>query len=543
MEKQTLLAIALSILVLVAFSYFSPQQPVQRPAPPQEAQKEIQKEGIKEELPAVPAEIPVPTVAVPVEEKEIHIETSLYSAVFTTRGATIKQWDLKEYPGKDEKPVSLTGEEEPLFPPLSIVLGDEPAEFLTKRNYRADKDSIKLGQTNSSESLTFSYSDPSGVTIKKMLTFYQDSYRIDLATEVKGADSRNRAVPTYKVVLGAGFGIFDKEGAWVHIGPVLLNDTKKIDIDGNNIEGISFIGKFTGKKSRNEIKHSGNIRWIAQEDKYFASALAPVETTYDAVVWSWEKGTEKKGAEIAYEVTGGRGDFLFFAGPKKDEILKPFGVGLEHIIDFGFFSPIARPIFWLLKLFYKVLGNYGWAIILTTIVIRIPFIPLINKGQKSMKKLQVVQPQIAAMKEKYKNDPQRMQKETMELYKKHKVNPVGGCLPMVIQIPVFFALYKILLLAIEIRNAPFTLWIHDLAAKDPYYILPILMGLTMVIQQKMTPSGMDPKQAKLMMMMPIVFTFMFLSFPAGLVLYWLVSNTLGIIQQYFVNKKAVSPAK
>jgi YidC/Oxa1 family membrane protein insertase len=147
------------------------------------------------------------------------------------------------------------------------------------------------------------------------------------------------------------------------------------------------------------------------------------------------------------------------------------------------------------------------------------------------------------MKEKYKNDPQRMQKETMELYKKHKVNPVGGCLPMVIQIPVFFALYKILLLAIEIRNAPFTLWIHDLAAKDPYYILPILMGLTMVIQQKMTPSGMDPKQAKLMMMMPIVFTFMFLSFPAGLVLYWLVSNTLGIIQQYFVNKKAVSPAK
>jgi YidC/Oxa1 family membrane protein insertase len=415
MEKRTLLAIALSILVLVAFSYFSPQQPVQRPAPPQVAQKEIQKEEIKEELPAVPADIPVPSVAVHVEEKEIHVETGLYSAVFTTRGATIKQWDLKEYPGKDEKPVSLTGEEEPLFPPLSIVLGDEPAEFLTKRNYRADKDFIKLGQTNSSESLSFSYSDPSGVTIKKILTFYQDSYRIDLATEVKGVDSRNRAVPTYKVVLGAGFGIFDKEGAWVHIGPVLLNGTKKIDIDENNIEGISFIGKITGKKSRNKIRHSGNIRWIAQEDKYFASALAPLETAYDAVVWRWEKGTEKSGAEIAYEVTGGRGDFIFFAGPKQDEILKPFGVGLEHIIDFGFFSPIARPIFWLLKLFYKVLGNYGWAIILITIVIRIPFIPLINKGQKSMKKLQVVQPQIAAMKEKYKNDPQRMQKETMEL--------------------------------------------------------------------------------------------------------------------------------
>jgi YidC/Oxa1 family membrane protein insertase len=288
MEKRTLLAIALSILVLVAFSYFSPQQPVQRPAPPsilvlvafsyfspqqpvqrpvlpQEAQKEVQKEEIVEELPAVPAEMPVPPVAVPVEEKEIHIETALYSAVFTTRGGTIKQWDLKEYPGKDEKPVSLTGKGEALFPPLSIVLGDEPAELLTKRNYRADKDFIKLDAHNSSESLTFSYSDPSGITIKKMLTFYRDDYNVDLATEVKGIES-------YKVTLGSEFGIFDKEGAWVHIGPVLLKDTDKIDIDKNNIEGISFFGKIAGKKSRNEIKYTGNVRWIAQEDKYFASA-------------------------------------------------------------------------------------------------------------------------------------------------------------------------------------------------------------------------------------------------------------------------------
>ncbi|TNF54247.1 membrane protein insertase YidC [bacterium] len=536
MEKRTLLAIALSILVLVAFSYFSPQQPVQRPAPPQKEQKEVKKERAPEKPPAVQAEIPVPPVAVAVEEKEIHIETTLYSAVFTTRGATIKQWDLKGYPGKNEKPVSLIGKQDALYPPLSIVLGDEPGKLLTKRTYRADKDFIKLDAQNSSESLTFSYSDPSGITIKKVLTFYRDDYNIDLATEVKGVES-------YKVVLGSDFGIFDKEGAWVHIGPVLLKDTDKVDIDKNNIEGISFFGKISGKKSRDKIRYTGNVRWIAQEDKYFAAALAPVETNYDAVIWSWEKSTDRTGAEIAYEVTGERGNFLFFAGPKQEEILKPFGVGLEHIIDFGFFSPIAKPIFWLLKLFYKVIGNYGWAIILITIVIRIPFIPLINKGQKSMKKLQVVQPQIAAMKEKYKNDPQRLQKETMELYKKHKVNPVGGCLPMVIQIPVFFALYKILLQAIEIRNAPFALWIHDLAVKDPYYILPILMGLTMVIQQKMTPSGMDPKQAKLMMMMPIVFTFMFLSFPAGLVLYWLVSNTLGIVQQYFVNKKAELPAK
>ena len=155
-----------------------------------------------------------------------------------------------------------------------------------------------------------------------------------------------------------------------------------------------------------------------------------------------------------------------------------------------------------------------------------------------MKKMQKIQPMMAELKEKYKNDSQKMQKETMQLYKKYKVNPVGGCLPMFLQIPVFIALYNVLLKAIELRGAPFALWITDLAVKDPYYVLPIVMGLTMVLQQKMTPSAMDPKQAKMMMLMPIVFTFMFLSFPAGLVLYWLVNNVLGIIQQYYANKKA-----
>lgn len=159
-----------------------------------------------------------------------------------------------------------------------------------------------------------------------------------------------------------------------------------------------------------------------------------------------------------------------------------------------------------------------------------------------MKKLQEIQPKMAEIKEKYKKDPQKMQKEMTELYKKHKVNPVGGCLPMLLQIPVFFALYKVLLIAIELRGAPFMLWITDLSVKDPYYVLPIVMGITMVIQQKMTPTGMDPKQAKLMMLMPVVFTFLFLNFASGLVLYWLVNNILGIIQQFFTNRKLAKEA-
>jgi YidC/Oxa1 family membrane protein insertase len=536
MEKRTLLAIALSILILVVFSYLAPRQPVQKQAPPQQAEKEVPVQEALEVQPAPAPVIPPVPVEIPVDEKEIMVETDYYSAVFTSRGGSIKKWDLKKYSDVDNNPVSLVKDDAPI-PPLSVVI-DEKSTALANVNFSADKESVILDRKTGTGTLTFFYASPTGLSIKKTFTFFRDDYRVDLATEVKGAG-------TYKVVLGSGFGIVDEQGAWVHIGPVLLRDTDKIDIDKNNIEGIGFISRFTGKKSKPRIAYPGNIRWIAQEDKYFASALASVNRTNDAVVWSWENYGDKKtgGAEIAYEVAGGKGEFMLFAGPKQEEVLKPFNVGLEHIVDFGFFSPIARPLFWVLKLFYRILGNYGWAIILITIVVRIPFIPLINKGQKSMKKLQAVQPHMAAIKEKYKNDPQKLQKETMELYKKHKVNPVGGCLPMLIQLPVFFALYKILLIAIEIRGAEFIWWIHDLAAKDPYYILPVAMGLTMVIQQKMTPSGMDPKQAKMMMLMPVVFTFMFLSFPSGLVLYWLVSNSLGIIQQYFVNKKADAAAK
>jgi len=533
MEKRTLLAIALSIIILVAFSYLSPQRPVQIKEKPREAVKEVLEE--KEELPEH-AGIPPAQVEISAEEKEIHVETDLYSAVFTTKGGTIKKWALKEYADKEGNPLSLVSPDFAV-PPLSIILKGDSADSPAKINYNVDKDSIKLDSFNKSKTLSFSYTDASGLSIRKIFTFYKDNYRVDFTTEVKG-------VRSYKVALGSGFGIYDEKGTWVHIGPTLLKESDKIDIDRGNIEGIGFLKRLTGRKSKNEVEYKGTIWWIAQEDKYFASALASLSRDNNVIVWNREKDGNNKtsNAEIAFEVTGEKGEFLLYAGPKKDEILREYNAGLEHIIDFGFFSILSRPLFWLLKFLYRVVGNYGWAIVLITLIVRIPFIPLINKSQKSMKKLQAVQPHMAALKEKYKKDPQKLQKETMELYKKHKVNPVGGCLPMLIQLPVFFALYKILLIAIEIRGAPFILWIQDLSEKDPYYVLPIAMGLSMVLQQKMTPSGMDPKQAKIMMLMPIVFTFMFLTFPSGLVLYWVISNLLSIIQQYFVNKKTKSSA-
>ena len=311
--------------------------------------------------------------------------------------------------------------------------------------------------------------------------------------------------------------------------------------------------EFAAKKLDEPKTFKDQLKWIAQEDKYFFASLVPISPMDEAKVWK-----AKDSPVIALEGKPGSHNFILYAGPKEYDILKTFHVGLENIIDFGFFSIIAVPLFWVLKLFHSLTGNYGWAIILLTIVTRIPFIHLINKSQKSMKKMQEVQPKMAEIREKYKKDPQRMQKEIMEMYKTHKVNPLGGCLPIVLQIPVFFALYKILLITIELRSAPFILWIKDLSAPDtlfghlPAYLpfiggfaigpLPIVMGATMIIQQRMTPTSLDPAQNKMMMLMPIIFTFLFLNFASGLVVYWLVNNIFSISQQFYVNRKVPKKA-
>ncbi|MDH4028442.1 MAG: membrane protein insertase YidC, partial [Nitrospirota bacterium] len=376
--------------------------------------------------------------------------------------------------------------------------------------YAANTENLRLSEHgNNKGEVVFTYSDGS-LFIKKSLVFYNDQYKVDLSVETAGT-------PSYMLAIGTDFGVFDKEQA-EHKGPVLLSgsDRKEFDVKMKSAQYLT-----------------ENIRWTAQEDKYFAAAIIPITPVEGVNVWK-----EGESAEIALKLKPGRQDFIFYAGPKEYDSLKLLSPGFEYIVDFGWFSIVAMPLFWVLKFFYSFLGNYGWSIILLTIVTRIPFIPILHKSQQSMKKMQKIQPMMAEIKEKYKKDPQKMQQETMALYKKYKVNPVGGCLPMLLQIPVFIALYNVLQKAIELRGAPFALWITDLASKDPYYVLPIVMGGTMVLQQKMTPTAMEPAQAKMMMLMPIVFTFMFLSFPSGLVIYWLVNNILGIIQQYYANKQA-----
>ncbi len=514
MENRTLIAIVLSVFVLIASQYFLAKQepPVRQAKPSVEKKEETSK-------PAVPVVEEAPSA----DEKQIRVENDLYIAIFSSRGGTVRYWEVKKYKDKMGKDVILLPKPGPM---PALGMGANTNFDLSRINFSVSGGDLKLDENNKTGSIVFAYFKD-GVSIRRSYTFYAGSYRVDLTDEAAG-------LPEYWITLGSDFGIFDNSAGNTHVGPALLK--------GTTLEELK-PGKLGEPKTFKD-----DLRWIAQEDKYFFSAIVPAGKVEEARAWTYNNSPV-----IAFKGVSGENKFYIYTGPKDHDSLEKLNLGLEHIIDFGFFSIIARPLFWVLKFFYRFLGNYGWAIILLTIVVRIPFIPILNKGQKSMKKLQELQPKMGEIKEKYKKDPQKMQAEMMELYKKYKVNPMSGCLPMVLQIPVFFALYKVLLIAIELRGAPFMFWITDLSGPDtlfghfPSWLpllagsavgpLPIVMGITMVIQQKMTPTAGDPKQAKMMMLMPIVFTFMFLNFASGLVLYWLTNNILSIIQQFFVNRK------
>lgn len=512
MDRNLLLAVVLSITVLLVYQYFYTQY-----FPPEQINQSQSQENKSEKRPesSEPQKTKTQETHPQVDKKDLKVvssgtertflvENALMKVVFTTRGGTVSSVELKRYNDSSGSPILLKAD--PVLYPFVIGIDEgfqfADAEFVTKA-----KD-LTLKPNDRAE-IVFEYRH-SDIQIRRTYRLSGSSYAIELTDEVNGISS-------YWITLGKEFGIFEKS-ADVHYGPVVLKEAERLEFE---------LGKVKETKYFKE-----GFKWIAQEDKYFFSAIVPKTKAEEAKLW------DKNGTTLSsVKFPSGANTYIVVAGPKEYDTLSQIGYGLEYIVDFGFFSFLARPLFWVLKLFYSFTHNYGVAIIILTILVRIPFIPIINSGQKSMKKIQDMQPKMAEIREKYKNDPQRMQSELMALYKTYKVNPMSGCLPILLQIPVFFALYKVLLISIELRNAPFVWWIQDLSAKDPYYILPIIMGATMVIQQKMTPSAMDPTQQKIMMLMPVVFTFLFLTFPSGLVLYWLVNNILSIAQQYYINQK------
>jgi YidC/Oxa1 family membrane protein insertase len=370
--------------------------------------------------------------------------------------------------------------------------------------------------------VTFRYENRErGWWLEKQLTFHAGSYLVDIALKQRGIDG------SVNVVLGTNFGIVEWGDGFIG----LIGSASLVD------------GKVEKETPDSELERKGNVQWAALQDKYFLSVLIPNQGSAVLV-----KKEADKLVSTSVRMPAGQADvpltLQLYAGPKEYDTLREMQIGLEDTIDFGWFifgswgvvKAVAKPIFYVLRFLNDYTHNYGITIVLLTIGIKMLFVPLQYKSYKSMKGMQVIQPKVAAIQEKFKDDRDRLNKELIKLYRDHKVNPVGGCLPMVLQMPVFVALFNILYMTIDLRQAPLGGWITDLSAQDPYYVLPIVMGVTMVIQQKITPTTMDPTQAKIMLMLPAFMTFLFINFPAGLVLYWLTNNTLTILQQVLTDR-------
>ena len=493
------------------------------------------------------------TIEPAVKGRDILVETDLVKAVVNTAGGVITGWELKEYRETNKEQIGLTvlykritgqakPEEQPkralgnvkLLPdydvvdrksvvlPLTVVPLDKALYKLSHVEYRANKDGIRMDKEkpSQSETLVLTYRGPAGIMIEKSLTFHNDAYKVDIAIKTKGIDG-------YTLDLGTDFGIADKvsSDAEGRVGLVAQTDGKLVSEKLGGIKG--------------ELQYSGVIDWFGQEDKYFTATLLYGDR---GIV----KGTRTPASpgtgdllttELMIKEKPESRAFTLYAGPKSFTMLQAQGHGMEQMVDYGWFGVLAKPMFWLMKQFYSLTKNYGIAIILLTIVVRVLLFYPSLKSSMAMEEMKKIQPLVTELREKYKKDPAKMNQETMKLYKEHKVNPLGGCLPMVLQLPFFVALYNVLSVSIELRQAPFIqFWIKDLSVYDPYYILPVLMGLSMVLTMKMTSTTADPKQAKIMMFMNVAFIFMFAWLPAGLLLYITLSNVLSIVQQLYVQR-------
>jgi len=541
MEKRVIVFLIISLTVIIGYDYLlkgmgllPPSEPVQvatTTGSPAAAGKSAGSDGAFTETasPAAASSSGSPTQPVASdgasgtakEEQTIEVDTDLFKAKFSNRGAVLKSWELKRYTTAAEQgpvPVQLVYAGGRFKGPLSLVTGDQAVTSdLGSALYHVTQDLSRLDSAHPVGHLTFKYHDVQrNVDVEKELTFHHGSYVVDIAVRTQGLTT------PVDVTLGTNFGIVEwGEGFIGLMGSASLVDDKvlKETPDG-------------------EAERKGDVKWSAIQDKYFLSVLMPQKASAALAKKEGDK-LVSAGVRFPASAAGSTMAMQLYAGPKEYDTLKGLNAGLEDTIDFGWFvfgswglvKAVAKPIFYVLRFLYEFTHNYGVTIILLTMLIKLMFVPLQYKSYKSMKQMQVIQPKVLAIQNKFKDDRERLNKELIKLYKDHRVNPVGGCLPMVLQMPVFVALFNILYMTIDLRQAPFMLWIKDLSVQDPYYVLPIIMGATMVIQQKITPTTMDPTQAKIMLFLPVFMTFLFVNFPAGLVLYWLTNNTLTITQQ------------
>lgn len=541
MEKRALLAVILSIGVFYLFSLlYGPQQKqaAVETAPPSAVTTQNVGAAPAVSVQPVTAD-PVPAAPVGKPAHEVVVETDRYTAVFSGAGASLKSLTLKDF-RESNKPdaqlVTLLAQSDPAALPFAtrgvgFALSGQAV-------YSPSVTGLKLS-AGEQKQLVFTYVDAQGFVVRKTYGFDAASYAITLDTQLVN-NSAAAVVGSFQHTISSFFEPPKTDGAGESFLPFVTSsryETYGISLYADN----SLHTTVPGDVASSSKKFDKTVAWAALNDKYFLSAVMAVNNSIASVELKKSAAgfLESDITTPAFSAAPGQSvtvSHKLFIGPKDIDILKAQGSSLEQSLDLGWFSALAKPMLYSLKFFYNYVGNYGTAIIIITVILKIIFFPLTHKSYKSMKDMSKLQPKMMALKEKFKNDKEAMNRAVMELYREHKVNPLGGCLPMLVQIPVFFALYKALMFSIELRHAPFYLWITDLSDKDPFYVTPILMGATMFIQQKLTPSNMDELQQKIMLSLPIIFTFMFLTFPSGLVLYWLVNNILTIAQQLYINK-------
>ena len=546
MEKRLLLAFVLSLAVFIGWgaflAKFQPPPKKQTDTAKSLEQPEISPQN-QNSAPSAPLALSAdtPPTAVlqtspssgvfatpfPGNEKEIQVEAGSIHYIFSNKGGVLKHIYLPRFKNDDGDTIDLIDNPGNLTPALSLKSDDkEITSILQNAFYEASISSIVLDESNSEGVLTFTLKHDSGLEVFREYRFHQNDYAVEMKTRISTSKLAVKNLQ-YSIVLGPGMGgkISSQTDYIVFSGATVFNNNERIEHPPEELNSTAY--------------HRGDLKWVAFQNKYFGSALIPLQGSKAGIVFK-EKDQVFVGLEYESVQSAATASHIFYAGTKELEILENKGNHLVRMIDYGWFGNkfafLVKPLLKVLAFFYGLTQNYGWSIILLTIIIKLLFFPLTHKSFKSMKGMQKIQPYVKVIQERNKDDRQKMNEELLELYKKHKVNPVGGCLPMLLQIPVFIALYHALFFSIELRGAPFIGWITDLSVQDPYYVTPVMMGVTMFLQQKMTPSVGDPMQQKIMMFLPIIFTFLFISFPAGLVIYWTVNNILTISQQYYIYK-------
>ena len=558
-QKRLILAVVLSVIVLVGYQTFFVKPP---PINTQSQQLENQQDQNRVVEQSNQGASNISDYKTPVAElktverpeknfRTISVSTPLYNIDISEYGAAVRKLELKNYKKTNdpESPLKQLVSSELVSGTLSLDLDNESVPGLKNAVYTAKTESDRTNVSQGSKTIEFVFQAARGLVIKKVFTFRADSYMIDCDIIFQNGSSMSL---NDSIVISTP-GIYNDEvksrSRFAFEGPVAFIDDEYTTIKPGDIE--------------EQDTYSGKIGWAGYTERYFMTAVMPKPSS-DGVI---NLDTKLKLSYVDEVVTSefiqkmdklepgkqAKYSFVLYLGPKSLKVLGKYTNNLKNAINFGFFNVIAKPLLITMNIIHDYIPNYGMAIILLTVLIKLIFWPLGTKSYKSMNKMKKVQPLMTELRAKYKNDKQRMNKEVMGLYKTYKVNPASGCLPMIVQMPIFFALYRMLYQAIELRHAPFFGWINDLSAPDrlfefgfsipmmqePYGlpVLTLIMGASFFLQQKMTPATGDPMQAKMMMLMPIFMTVLFINFPAGLVLYMFVNNIISMGQQYYIQKK------